>query len=312
MTPMTRIHLMLHQPVHPLTGEPLLDSSGDPLPAPVFRTQARDGGVRLEYLLTSLARSGRRRSDFLGEPRGGVGFYLGIRDLALTPDEVEAELAVAPSHRVRWARHFARYGALVANRNKTNTHRVLPFSKYWREATDKWLSHHPEPDNPNAPLLPSMTDPREPLRYATIYGWLLRMENEARSDLSRMGLDADEIRHRAGSALHGIRPAWWRMMTQLGWGVGADDVDGKKLKVPSLNKHALFYGGWTLGTSDERQCVSWGLVPEFIVAVAEFIPAREALRAYPERIAEEMRFTRDRARERRSLLRRQGRSGLPS
>lgn len=268
------IRFMLTPPVHPITGSPLLDEAGQPLAAPVRRTNATDGGARLEYLVQLLARLGRRVSDFLGAARGGVLFYPTIGDLAFTLGDIRAALAVAPNHRVRWARHYVANGAFVANRNKANTHRVLPLSKYVRVATEAWLAVHPDSENPSAPLICSITDPTKPLCPNLAYQWLLQAEDEARQDVARMGLDPEElIPKRAGSAFHGIRPTWRTLMTELGWDIGADETINQQLKVPSLNKHVLFYGGWTLGTGTVQARIYSRLIPEHLVAVAELIPA---------------------------------------
>jgi hypothetical protein len=268
------VQLLLTPPVDPSTGRPLLGPDGKPLAAPVRRTQATDGGARLEYLVKLLSRMGRRVSDFLGTTRGGVRFYPTIGDLAFTLPEIRAVLAAAPNHRTRWARTFASNGAFVANRNKTSTHRILPLSRYVRLATEEWLAVHPARDNPAAPLICSITDPMKPLWPNLAYKWLLRAEDEARNDAERMGLDAEDvIPKREGSAFHGLRPMWRTLMTELGWDLGADETIGQQLKVPGLNKHVLFYGGWTLGTGTAQARIYSRLIPEHLVAAAELISA---------------------------------------
>jgi hypothetical protein len=264
---------LLSPPSHPVTGVPLLDAGGEPLPAPVHRCRAQDGGRRLRILLTSVALSGKRPSDFLGTAISGVRVYPFVKDVARTTEEVQRVLEEAKNHRVTWARHWPD-GAFVAWRNKAKHHRVTPMGTFWRREMDEWLTHHPDP-KPDAPLICSLSDPTKPLDSGKYVTWFGNAIAAAREDAIAMGLDPDEYMPIvADSKLGGFRPLWRTTMMELGWDDPQDPAE-RRPGEPALNKHALFMGGWAVGVGQVQQRVYLRLRPEYLYAVANFEHAKD-------------------------------------
>lgn len=261
---------LLQPPVHPATGVRLLDAHGSPLSAPVHRTHASDGGGRLRYLLSHLAGSGPRLSSVAGT--GGIRDFPRLRDLIFDAHGTRAALREAPNHRDRWARYYTE-GVFVSNRNKMQFHRVLPLGRFWAQEAHRWLEHHPTPDDPLAPLIPAIQDWSKPVSETMVRKWYDQAVQEAQNDAVRMGLDPDDYLPRnQNSTFSGFRPLWRTTMSELGWDDAAHHSSGV-----SLQKHALFFGGWSVGAGEVQARVYTRLNPRILMAVANFEKASSIL-----------------------------------
>lgn len=251
----------------------LLDpATGERLEPPVYRIACADGGARLRCILAFMFHHGHRWVS--------VQSVL-CEDVALTREEVQALLRVAPNHREWWADWFP-YGGILWRRSKVDYLRFTPFSRAMRTEIDRWRLHHPC-WRPGVPLFPQVHNWLKPISDSSVREWVRKATAIARADQQRLGTPQDQVeRWLSGAILHGYRDHWATMMDQLGYGWEAAQKGSAKL---ALHNHVAFCGDWATSGGTQAEVYA-KLHPGILQAVMEFERAESVHKRFSAQAAE--------------------------